>query len=139
MELAHEIFRWSKTYSVHIAVLDEQHRHLVETLNELHHALAAGHGNSVLDQVLQKLLNYAREHFATEERLMKQHTFPGLPTHRTQHQEFLDKIAEFEQARAAGKPGVPVSLLFFAEAWLKQHVRKTDQLYSGFLNARGVY
>jgi hemerythrin len=38
----------------------------------------------------------------------------------------------------AGKPGVPVSLLLYMQTWMKEHLSKTDKLYSAFLNARGV-
>jgi hemerythrin len=38
----------------------------------------------------------------------------------------------------ASKPGVPVKLLLFLHSWLKEHLLKTDKLYSAYLNARGV-
>jgi hemerythrin len=136
---ASQTFRWSEVYSVHIAILDEQHRKLVATINELNQALRSGMGASVIDSVLGKLMEYANEHFKSEETLMEQHNFPGLPAHRRQHEEFRRRMALFMEAHGAGKPCVPVSVMLYMEKWLKEHMIKTDQLYSAYLNARGVY
>lgn len=139
MSTATRTFYWSEAYSVHIAVLDEQHRNLIDTIGRLREALRSGEGNSMLDPVLKELVDYAGVHFATEESLMQEHQFPGLPRHRAQHEEFRRELAEFLQAYHAGKQCVPVSLLFYMEAWLKQHLLRTDKLYSAYLNSRGVH
>lgn len=131
-------FRWTDAYSVNIEVLDQQHQQLFATVNELNEALRAAEGNSALDPILDKLVDYAAYHFAAEEALMQQHGFPGLPNHRAQHEMFRATIAGFLEDHRAGKPGVPVSLMFFMQNWLKRHVMKTDKQYSAFLNARGV-
>lgn len=138
MTVAADTFRWTQAYSVNILALDQQHRELFDTVNELDHALRSGQGNPALDPILQKLVEYATVHFAAEESLMEQHEFPGLFAHRTQHELFRQKIAVFLEDHRASKPGVPVSLMLFMQGWLKQHVMKTDKLYSAYLNARGV-
>lgn len=131
-------FRWTEAYRVNIAVLDQQHQKLFETVNELDEALRTGAGNAAVERVLDKLVEFTLEHFAVEERLLQQHGFPGLPTHRTQHEMFRQRIAAYLEDHRAAKPGTAVSLLFFMQGWLTQHVLKTDKQYSAFLNARGV-
>ena len=138
MPVAIDAFRWTEAYSVHIAHLDAQHQKLFATVNELNEALRSGLGNAIVNPVLDHLLEYANVHFAAEESLMEQHSFPGLSTHRARHEAFRQKIAAFLQDHQRGKPGVPVNLMFFLQNWLKQHVLKTDKQYSAFLNARGV-
>ena len=138
MPVATDTFHWTEAYSVNIAILDQQHQKLFDTVNELNRALRTGAGNDALDPILDQLVEYATVHFAAEESLMEQYDFPGLSTHRTQHEMFRQQIALFREEHKAAKPGVPVSLMFFMRDWLKQHVLKTDKLYSAFLNARGV-
>jgi len=77
MPVASSTFRWTEVYSVKIALLDEQDQKLFDTVNELDRALRTGGGNSVIDPVVGKLLDYARVHFAEEESLMEKHNFPG--------------------------------------------------------------
>jgi hemerythrin len=132
-------FRWTEEYSVHISVLDEQHRRLINTVNQLDQALRSAEGSSVVDSVLAQLVNYAGEHFATEESLMQQHSYPALSIHRAQHEAFREKLTGFLQAHQAGKPCVPVSLMLYMKEWLRKHLTTSDQLYSAYLNARGVY
>ena len=131
-------YRWSEQYSVNVAALDKQHRQLFDTINELDKALKNGDGNSAVGLALSRLADYSLVHFAAEESLMERHGFPGLPTHRAEHDAFRKKIAALLADHKAGKPGVPVLLLFFMQSWLKQHIKKTDKLYSAYLNARGV-
>ena len=139
MPTARRTFHWSEAFSVHIAILDEQHRNLIDAVNQLDEALRTGEGNSVVDAVLEKLAEYAGVHFATEESLMQQHHFPGLTIHRAQHEDFRKHMGEFLQARKTGSQCVPVSIMLFVETWLKQHLLKSDMLYSAYLNARGVH
>jgi len=131
-------FCWTERYSVNIAVLDRQHQALFDTVNELKEALTSGHGSSVVDEVLEQLFEYALTHFAAEELLMTEHDFPGLETHRAEHQRFAQTIEKFREDYQAGKTGVPVELMLFLQSWLQEHLLKCDKAYSAYLNARGV-
>jgi hemerythrin len=68
-----------------------------------------------------------------------EYEFPGLSTHRTAHEKFVQTVTKYLEDHRAGKPGVPVSLLLFLQAWLKEHILLADKAYSSFLNARGVH
>jgi len=131
-------FGWTPAHSVNIVVLDRQHQRLFDAVNELNQALRNGQGASVVDPVLRKLVGYVTVHFATEERLMEENAFPGLLAHRAEHEAFRRKIDAFCEDHKSGKLGVPVMLTLFMQNWLKDHVSKTDERYSAFLNARGV-
>ena len=138
MPVESDTFHWTEAYRVNIALLDQQHQKLFRTVNDLDQALRVGEGNANLDSILNQLVGYALVHFEAEELLMEKYGFPGLLTHRTQHQMFRDRMAHFLEDRNAAKPGVPVALMLFMQGWLKQHVLKTDKLYSAFLKAHGV-
>jgi hemerythrin len=139
MTVANSILNWSEKYSVNIAELDRQHQGLFVIIDELNQALAAGEGATVTHPILQRLLEYAHTHFATEEVLMTEHGFPALLTHCAEHDRFAQSVAKFLEAYDAGKAGVPVSLMLFLQAWLKEHILVSDKAYSSFLNARGVH
>lgn len=104
MTVAMSTFHWTEAYSVNISLLDKQHQKLFDTVNELDQALRAGQGNAAVEPVLDKLVEYALVHFAAEESLMKRQDFPGLPTHRTQHDvppdnRFLPRRSQGGQTR----------------------------------------
>jgi len=133
------VFRWTEAYKVNVAVLDQQHQELFATVNKLERALRVGEGNSAIDGILDRLMTYAGSHFAAEESLMERHDFPGLSTHRVQHEMFRKKMMTLLEKRRSAKSGVAVELLLFLQTWLKQHLLRTDKQYSAFLNARGVW
>ena len=132
-------FRWNERYSVNIALLDGQHQRLFDIFNELNAALAAGRGGTAMDSVLRKLTDYTRTHFVAEEALMELHRFPGLEAHRAEHEGFEHDLARYVESFGASKAGTSVSLLFYLQSWLKEHILKTDKAYSAFLNERGVH
>ena len=138
MSVANVVFRWTELYRVNIAVLDEQHQELFDIVNTLERALRVGEGNAAIDGILDRLMTYVGLHFTAEESLMERHDYPGLSTHRTQHEMFRKKMVIFLDKHRAAKPGVAVELLLFLQGWLKKHVLTTDKQYSAFLNARGV-
>lgn len=88
------VFRWTDIYKVNVAILDQQHQGLFDTVNELERALRLGEGNAAIDGILDRLVTYAGLHFAAEESLMERHDFPGLSTHRIQHEMFRTKTTE---------------------------------------------
>jgi hemerythrin len=131
--------RWDPSCSVNVAELDQQHQQLFGAVAELEDALRTGHADAVINQLLEKVIEHTITHFATEERLLEECGFPGLDAHRHDHQELAKKLAMFNLSNLAGGPDVPAALLVFLQAWLQDHILKTDKEYSSFLNTRGVY
>lgn len=132
------LFHWDPSYSVNIAELDRQHQQLFRTLAELEYALGNGSAESIIDAVLQTLIQYTIRHFDAEETLMQQHGFPGFGTHRSDHQMIAQKLTQLNLSHKAGRNDISSHLLPFLKSWLHEHVLKTDKEYSEFLNARGI-
>jgi len=63
--------------SVNIQSIDEQHKKLVALVNNLNDAMSSGKGQLIMGKILDDLVAYTKTHFATEERLMTTHTYPG--------------------------------------------------------------
>jgi hemerythrin len=132
-------FCWSEAYSVRIELMDQQHRAMLAAVAELNVAPATGDGDAILGPTFERLMEHARRHFADEEALMMRHDFPTLITHRAEHEHFRKKIEAFIEHHKRGKVGVASALLLFLQQSLKEHVMHTDQRYSAFLNARGIW
>jgi hemerythrin len=99
------VFRWTDMCKVNVALLDQQPQGLFDTFNELERALRVGEGNAVIDGILDRLVTYAGLHSASEESLMKKHSFPRLPTHRIQHEMFRNKMATLLDRHRNAKAG----------------------------------
>jgi hemerythrin len=105
------MLEWKPEYSVGVAKLDTQHRKLFDYVNELEQAMRKGQGRAVLDKILANLSAYTREHFATEEELMRRTGYPAYAQHKAAHETFVKRVREFEQSHKAGEVGVTVELV----------------------------
>lgn len=129
---------WSDEYSVNIKEIDNQHRKLIEIINQLHEAMTEGKGGSVLDDTLQRLLDYTDYHFSAEERLMEAYNYPGYVHHKAEHAKLIRQVEEFQRRYRQNPTGLAVQLLNFLKSWLTDHILKTDKQYSRYLNNQGV-
>ena len=127
-------FDWKDEYSVNIREIDEQHQKLVAMLNGLYEALKKGEGLEALGITLAELVRYTKTHFATEERFMKTHGYPGYLAHKDKHERMTNKVLEYAKMYEAGEIRSPIEISNFLKDWLKKHIMQTDMGYSTFLN-----
>jgi hemerythrin len=130
--------RWSDDFLVGVADVDRQHRRLVEMVNELHSAMLEGRGKDVLGGTLVGLVDYTVTHFATEEAYFDRFGYPGAVEHKTQHQGFVEKVADFKQGFDEDRLMVTLDVMDFLSTWLVEHIKGSDKAYGPFLNERGV-
>lgn len=133
------LFPWKDTYSVKIGVIDVQHRGLVNYLNELHLAMVEGRGKETLGKILANLIKYTQNHFATEERLLQLHGYPDYTSHKAEHDHLTTKVLGFQTRFQANEVGLTLDVMEFLKDWLSHHILGSDQKYSPFLNAQGVF
>lgn len=128
--------KWDQSLNTNIAVIDQQHRKLINLVNDLNDAMRAGKSKEVLKDVLTVLADYTRSHFSAEERLMAQRNYPDLVAHKSQHTEFIDKISDFQKRVDAGSSVVSIDMMNFLTNWILTHIKGTDFKYVPFLTAK---
>lgn len=116
---------WTDTLATGIRQIDLQHQELIEIINELETAHAAGRQAEALDEVLPRLTAYVLFHFATEEALMPAAAaYAHAEKHRQQHQEFAARVAALRS-----QPTASIDLdtfIAYLKRWLVEHIMKTD-------------
>jgi len=115
---------WDESYRVGNAVIDQQHRGLVDLINALDDDTEVGF-------VLDQLTLYVAEHFRFEETLMAEMDTAGLDAHKRQHREFEEWLAASKQAyRSGGTGGITLrdNIRTYLNAWLIGHIKGTDQV-----------
>ena len=131
-------FKWDASYSVRVKQFDADHQQLVAILNELYDGMTAGHGQQVLNDVLNRLVLYAQRHFAAEEVAMRKIQYPQLQEHVDEHRKFTAKVGVVMQELKTGKIGISLELFDFLSGWLKHHIMVVDKQYGPALNAKGI-
>lgn len=128
------LFDWNDSYSVRVKVVDEQHKHLVGILNNLHDAMTKGCAPGVTGPLLQELVEYTQTHFAAEEGFMEHAAYLGLRLHRVHHRELTKQVEDFVARHKRGEVALNIGLMNFLRDWLKNHIMKEDKEYGPWLN-----
>jgi hemerythrin len=131
---------WRPEYLLGFPGLDDIHQVIFNHIVALSEALqqeAAGRA----EELVVKLVEWTKEHFEAEERMMQAHGYPHSPfaEHRQQHQkfrEFLDALAaEIHDGKTS-----PLRLAFRCQFllldWFISHISITDQHLERFLAGR---
>ncbi len=129
---------WKDEYSVDIQEIDEQHKCLVEFINEMYKALAIKDNREQVEEVLNKLVDYTKVHFAVEECLMRMFEYPDYDAHKAIHDRIVHKVTEYQGQFKAGDDRVGMDLLMFLKDWLFDHINKVDKKYVPHLVKNGV-
>ncbi|MCI5150963.1 MAG: bacteriohemerythrin [Candidatus Electrothrix sp. MAN1_4] len=132
------LIKWNDGFSVNIVKIDQEHKKLVEMVNELTDAMKQGQGKDILGEILDGLIAYTGSHFQTEENYFQQVKYPDAVAHKKEHANFVQKVTEFKKEFDAGRATVSVNILQFLSKWLQSHIKGTDQKYSSFLNEKGI-
>ncbi len=128
---------WENNFSVGIGRFDEDHQQLVGYINKLHVGMIGGDSASSMGQVLDGLVSYTVEHFNREENLMKKHSYPEYDAHKTEHENLVKKVAEFQSQFKSGKTSFSLSLMSFLRDWLINHIKGSDMKYRSFFLDKG--
>jgi hemerythrin-like metal-binding protein len=132
------LFEWHDSYSVGVKELDNQHKMLIDTLNELFEAMRNREARAVIAGILKGLSDYVGVHFSYEENLMNKHGYPAFAEHKKAHEVFVQKVEDFYKKHEEGSLMLSMEVMNFLKDWLKTHIKGTDQQYSGFFNQKGV-
>lgn len=119
------VFAWIELFETGVALIDSQHRVLVDLTNQL--GAAIERGDVTQGQALvERIKKYAQYHFDAEESWSIQAGQPpqALAAHQASHAGFLDEVLKFawistdDQARA---------LHHFLTSWLIVHILGEDR------------
>jgi hemerythrin len=120
-------FNWSPSLSVGVKELDDQHQKLIDMVNRLHDGMKNGKGSQELGSVLGEMVEYAKFHFSTEEKILSTHAYPSLIKQKLEHDAFTKKALEFQTQHQQGKLALSINVLTFLKDWLNNHIQVEDQ------------
>lgn len=119
---------WNDAMSVGIEEIDQQHRQIIQYINEVDMAIKTAQPDRIAP-VLTKLAEYAASHFTLEEEIMAQANYPALKEHRKVHEAYAQKIRHFQERHKAGQD-IGRDLRSDLIIWLTDHIQRDDQDYA---------
>ncbi len=129
---------WEEGFSVNVDKFDEQHKKLINMINELHDGIVQGRAKALVGDILDQLIDYTEYHFAAEEDLMTLTEYPGKEDHIKEHWDLIYKVKDLKGDFESNERAMNVEVMAFLVKWLTTHISVTDKMYSSHFNDHGV-
>jgi len=126
------MYKMKPEFFTGIELIDNEHRQLFDYANQIYELLHAEFVPDKYDNIvdiLGKLRDYTKKHFADEEAYMESIQYKKIFTQKVQHQAFieeLDKLDLNEISEVENQDETISNLLSFVTDWLIHHILEVD-------------
>lgn len=135
---ARHYIKWNDNYSVGINSIDQQHKKLINLINQLQTAVDYSTGEEFEREALDALVDYTKTHFTYEESLMEQYGYPDYQPHAAEHKKMIKQVEDVLTEYNKDHDKAIAHALSFLKGWLINHINGTDKQYSSFLLEKGA-
>ncbi len=128
-------YTFTKNLETGNAIIDKEHRELIDAVNKLMDACSEGKGRAFMEQTTDFLNHYVDLHFSHEEQLQQKSGYPGIRAHHAFHEKYKQTLREITFAITKSGPTiVELGKLNGHISLLISHIRTEDKKLGGFLN-----
>jgi hemerythrin-like metal-binding protein/PAS domain S-box-containing protein len=117
---------WGREFETGHALVDRQHRGLVDRFNRLVVALRDG-GPQEPEEALHQFIGATVAHFGIEEGLMAESGYPEARDHKAVHVHLTTQVQSLAQELNRGLVTLSPPILNFLEGWLLCHIQFEDR------------
>jgi len=129
---------WSEDLSMNLKEIDNQHKKLVDIINELYSTFFQGLAREKITETLNALTKYTEYHFNTEENYFEMFNYKFTDDHVVEHTFFIEKLRDFNKQLQVGSNTLPYEVLNFLRDWITNHIKRTDRKYMRIFSENGV-
>lgn len=127
-------FEWTDALAVGVDAIDSDHKVLIDQINMLSDAMDDGGDATLLESVVNVLVDYTAYHFDRERQMMDATGFADSVRHLKEHDIMVAKVKAMQEAYVRGMGDLP-ELFKFLKVWLTQHIMKSDQAFAAHIKA----
>ena len=133
------LMTWTDEMSLGIKTLDDDHKRLVELLNELHRRVLSGKSGAAIEDAIEQMIHYTRYHFKREEQLFSGTGFPDADEHKREHEMLIRRALSLQARFKSGQSGeLSLETMGFLQRWLNDHIMGSDRDYIPYLKGKGI-
>jgi len=131
---------WKPAYSVGNLTLDSQHKKLLLLCNQLAANVLVSDSEKADDfhRILHELSEYSRDHFETEEAILKKLRSPDLVAQKEDHLEYTKLIAETTYLSSMSGFVDRLELQKFVSQWWVEHILQKDMVFRELIVSQGT-
>jgi hemerythrin-like metal-binding protein len=119
---------------VGIPKIDEQHRELVDRINQVTSLGMDSVSREETQKTLDFLGDYINKHFSDEELLQKQSNYPDYEYHKEQHKLYIDNFAKLKQEFVTHGSSMKFTLDLNNSIviWIVKHIKSLDKQFGKY-------
>ena len=126
--------QWDSSLNCGVEPIDNEHKELFRIVGELHDVAKTEKSIEKSEMVLAFLGDYVVQHFAHEEALMNDCSYPKMDEHKELHVKFVQTFLDLKQEFQESNDPLSVSnkIYFAAMSWLINHIKVIDKLFINY-------
>ena len=123
--------QWRKEMAVDEAIIDEDHRFLIDIVNKFEAAISRRCDKCTIDVGLKSLKHYSLEHFKREEDLQRAAQYTFYDAHSHEHRDLIKKLDGIIVRYHSASTGTDVEFVSkelseLLRDWLVKHIIQSD-------------
>jgi len=123
---------WRDELAVDAGVIDDDHKHLIEIVNQFTDLVAGSFQRQALLAVARELWEYTHVHFQREEELQRRVQYPFLVAHKHEHEDLMRRLEMIlDELYDAGSihrmQTIGRELAELLKRWLVDHIIHSDR------------
>ena len=122
------IFSWDKNLETGIALVDQQHKQILQAINKLLICHKCNHGADQIEECLGFLEHYIQYHFQSEEAFQVECGYAAYRDHQAKH-HYLNTQVKFFTVKLRASAYAPQELEAFYRFvcnWVQDHILSDD-------------
>jgi len=115
--------------------LDSEHHMQIELLAALAKAVRSDGARAEIDDVADRLVEFSKVHFASEELLMRLYGYEHMAAHSLDHERALGDMAAVKRALKDSDPDALAAVLQRLTRLITGHIRASDRAFAEYLRS----
>jgi hemerythrin-like metal-binding protein len=128
------IITWSNTLSVGHESIDQEHKHVLDTMARIYLVELDKKSDEEVIQLFGELIDLIVDHFHSEETVMRANRYPDADDHSKLHGEFFSRITSILYLLETGSDRVAGELIRCVEDWASHHILVHDKKFIDFIS-----
>lgn len=131
-------FVWQKDYEIGIDEIDQEHKSIIDSYQELYEHMIAGDGIAYYKNIVHFLTNYINVHFTHEEAFQEKINYPHIVEHKAYHAEFEKRVLTIMDAQKDNEITNTdlIQLSLFLKDWLLHHILVEDAKIGAYVQEK---
>lgn len=126
---------WNKNNECGNTIIDEEHKHLMDTANKIIYAFTHNLDKEVCIKLVEELLEDISTHFYDEEMIFEETSYPYSEHHKNLHKKLLEKANSFLENYKNDKSNFGDLISFIIYDVVSQHLEIEDKTYFPYINS----